>query len=270
VRNCPTTDQSKSKEVGFQYIERIPRHQSKGGDFSFLNAGLAERLPGQASLAVALSNSGQRRCACRLGFFPQISSLVARPVAGSFQTANFFWLRSCSIARFNLPGIAAPGRDWLIVYGDIKNSLPVLTIAIGDDAGMPRAAPIGKPYLSPFFTVSSPVHRRELRPQRRSLAGYHRKAFGHSRLVIFHCSGPCLRKAKVPLLSRIGPRAGLVTSRQTFVCRCQDGWLVAAGASLASSLSRLRSQVYAARPSGWLSVAMNNNGAIGPWCNGEG
>ena len=60
----------------------------------------------------------------------------------------------CSIARFNLPGIAASGlqkRDWLVVDGNIKNWLPVPTVAIGEDAGMPRAAPIGKPYLVAFF-----------------------------------------------------------------------------------------------------------------------
>ena len=59
-----------------------------------------------------------------------------------------------SIARFNLPAIAASGlqkRDWLVVDGNIKNWLPVLTVAIGDDAGMPRAAPIGKPYIVAFF-----------------------------------------------------------------------------------------------------------------------
>jgi hypothetical protein len=59
-----------------------------------------------------------------------------------------------SIARFNLPGIAASGlqkRDWLVVDGNIKNRLPVLTVAIADDAGMSRAAPIGKPYFVAFF-----------------------------------------------------------------------------------------------------------------------
>ena len=61
----------------------------------------------------------------------------------------------CSIARFNLPAIAASGlqkRDWLVVDGNIKNWLPVLTVAIGDDAAMPRAAPVGKPYLVAFFS----------------------------------------------------------------------------------------------------------------------
>jgi hypothetical protein len=70
VRNCPTTDQSKSKEVGFQYIERIPRHQSKGGDFSFLNAGLAERLPGQASLGGCSFQFGPTSMCLSPWFFP--------------------------------------------------------------------------------------------------------------------------------------------------------------------------------------------------------
>ena len=64
------------------------------------------------------------------------------------------WRLRQSIARFNLPSIAASGlqkRDWLVVDGNIKNWLPVPTVAIGDDAGMPRAAPIGKPYLVAFF-----------------------------------------------------------------------------------------------------------------------
>ena len=64
------------------------------------------------------------------------------------------WRLRQSIARLNLPGIAASGlqkRDWLVVDGNIKNWLPVLTVGIGDDAGIPRAAPIGKPYLVAFF-----------------------------------------------------------------------------------------------------------------------
>ena len=76
------------------------------------------------------------------------------PENGSIRTAAATALLSQSIARFNLPGIAASGlqkRDWLVVDGNIKNWLPVLTVGIGDDAGMPRAAPIGKPYLVAFF-----------------------------------------------------------------------------------------------------------------------
>jgi hypothetical protein len=57
---------------------------------------------------------------------------------------------TCSIARYNLPGIAASG-DWFVGDGNIKNWLPFLTVAIGDDAGKPHAAPIGKPYLVAFF-----------------------------------------------------------------------------------------------------------------------
>jgi hypothetical protein len=85
-----------------------------------------------------------------LVFLPQISSLVARPVTGLFQTAKHFWLRPCSTARRNLPRITASGLR-LVVDGNIKNWPPFETGAFFDDAGLPHAAPIGEPYLVAFF-----------------------------------------------------------------------------------------------------------------------
>jgi hypothetical protein len=81
--------------------------------------------------------------------------------------------RPSSIARFNLPGIAASGlqkRDWLVVDGNIKNCLPFLIVAIGDDAGMSRAAPIGKPYLVAFFHSFVSRLSTPIAPQGRNLA----------------------------------------------------------------------------------------------------
>jgi hypothetical protein len=48
----------------------------------------------------------------------------------------------------------------------------------------------------------------------------------------FHCNGaevhrdahPKMGASLIPFVGRFGPHAGLVTSRQIFVCRCHLGW----------------------------------------------
>jgi hypothetical protein len=56
----------------------------------------------------------------------------------------------------------------------------------------------------------------------------------------------------------------LLRAKHLFVAVRVAGWSpqTDAGASLASSLSRIRSQVYAARPSGWLTVTVKITGLL--------
>jgi hypothetical protein len=78
------------KVVSLKGSDRSGRHVTKGGRIRTSDTIARIRVNQRVALDHSATPSSSLDVLVALVFFPQIISLVARPVAGSFQTANIF------------------------------------------------------------------------------------------------------------------------------------------------------------------------------------